>query len=209
MSTQPCPNCEHDLVPGRLTCWYCGTLAYDPNGTRVASLGKRFLAFVLDACVIPFSLMVPLGVAGAILEEAGGEDLAAAMTLFLFLGYLGVQVSFMSRGCTLGKRLLGLRVVHPDGRRATFGTMLGRQILQSFCVFTGFIGLLVFFLDGDRQFFYDRAVGTLVVDIVPQGGQLPMLSPFTQMDMQAMGSRRPVHTAYEAPSRTSRLRSAR
>ena len=87
--------------------------------------------------------------------------------------YLIISISYditlwMLSGQTLGKRVLGLRVMRADGTRLRFGNAVRRQIGYwiSAIFFVGFLWIL---FDNKRQGFHDKLAGTIVTYSWPEG----------------------------------------
>ena len=95
---------------------------------RVAKLASRALAMVLDV-LVQFALL--LGAFFMLMLTVPGEDESLALTLilvFLVLIMVGYPVLFetLSRGRSLGKMAVGLRVVRVDGGPIRFRHALTR-----------------------------------------------------------------------------------
>jgi len=81
-----------------------------------------------------------------------------------FVIYLAVNLYFWSKGKTLGKFVLGMRVYKTDGTPAGFGTMLLREIVGKFIsglVFS--LGYLWIIFDREHQGWHDKIAGTVVL----------------------------------------------
>jgi uncharacterized RDD family membrane protein YckC len=114
-----------------------------------ATRGSRLAAAILDG-LIPGAVAAVLGICGAVAIPALGHDssggLGAAIVFFalfavLIVGWLvvtGVMVYRYSQ--TIGKRIMGIRVVRTDGSRAAFGRILGLRV--GVMMVLGFIPLL-------------------------------------------------------------------
>ena len=127
---------------------------------------SRFLAWLLDLAVI-----VALGSsAGTVLGSLGliDRDLAAALTLWTYfvlsVGY-GLLTEWLWRGQTLGKRLLGLRVMDDRGLKLQFPQILLRNLLRPVDLLPGFylVGGMAMLAGRRAQRLGDRAAGTVVV----------------------------------------------
>lgn len=154
----------------------------------VARLGERFLARLIDimiaqavsVCALVPSLLVIIPVAGP-----GHARMVMFLTLALFfLVYWGYEVFCHRRfGATIGKRMLGLRVVRaagdgqavppPEVAIIVRATVWATPLLASW-------GLVINLLSGvfwltnvcwpiwdrpDRQALHDKAAGTMVVQL--------------------------------------------
>jgi uncharacterized RDD family membrane protein YckC len=141
LSGPPVPN---DFQPGvRL-----GLPADGPGS--VASIGSRVGAFVVDAIVANLLAGLPY---------VFGVHYSADLRGFVILGaFLLVELIFDALyGQTIGKRLLGIRVIRADGDGlGSFPWLLLRAVL---------LGLLVpaVVWDRDRRGLHDKAAGVVVV----------------------------------------------
>lgn len=103
---------------------------------------------------------------GVAFNLSDGSGLVYLLVVLAY--YVGMECMF---GATLGKQLLGLRVVSAHGGPISLGQALGRNLLR---VIDGFpyivpnlIGLVVVASSSKRQRIGDMAVGTLVVRRTP------------------------------------------
>jgi len=119
---------------------------------RVAGLGSRFLAWLVDACVI-LLFLVALAWPASVLEK-GWEGLGSAvflLGLFVLLWGYFLFFEWLWFGQTPGKRLVGIRVIQKDGTGLKFFEAALRNLLR--------------FVDG-LPFFY--AVGFVVAACNPR-----------------------------------------
>ena len=148
-------------------------------------LGKRFLAYLIDALVV--------GVAGLIIFYVLDVSLGfyIILTYAMCVGYASA-LEYSPKRATLGKRALHLRVGDAYGQPVpnnkivirnlikyspTLGILVGGGYLP------GLIGLVLFgyaLLDANRQTVYDKAAGTFVVEEVPgYAPAQPYVAPVT------------------------------
>ena len=145
---------------------------------RVARLGSRAIAFVLDLFVIAltgFVVMAVSAVALLFLLNAGAADLAlqaAITTIDVVIVFVAVPAAIetWTNGRSLGKVAMGLRVVRDDG-----GPIRFRQALVRACGlaiefpglllpgFTWFAAVAVMLLHPSGKRFGDLAAGTIVI----------------------------------------------
>jgi len=106
-----------------------------PSETQeLASLGARLAAALLDNLAIPFVLYIPMILVGApalVLAAFRGQSMpevtaafgiAALVTLALVLAWLVITILWVARyGQTVGKRIIGIRVVRTNGEKAGIG----------------------------------------------------------------------------------------
>ena len=151
----------------------------DPVGAspQPAPLLKRIGAFLIDQ-VLLFGVVIGLTVATGI---DAGEVTDAEANAVLAVSLIGVAlsiayhtVSIARFGRTLGKGLLGLRVVAmPDGRPVAWSYAALRALVPSAAVLLPVVGnlagLAVYLwalFDKRRQGLHDKLAGTLVVPAV-------------------------------------------
>lgn len=138
-----------------------------PRGVAVAGLGKRVLAFVIDALpaaaiggAVPLVWRLNDSPSAVLVSAIAGSVLTAAYGLYQWWAY-GTQ------GAGLGARLTGLRLVGlSDGEPIGWWRYFIRQLVFSALMGTvvGGIALLVFLVIHERrQGWHDLAVGAVVV----------------------------------------------
>lgn len=159
-------------------------------GRRPGELLDRFLARLIDSVllfVVNLVILVPviialLNVDGTTGNGMGGNYASAVITAILstviYLGYYGLMES--SRGQTVGKMAMKLRVVSLSGGNPTFeqaikrNIWLGLPILGLVPIFGGLVGSLVQLVavimiavgiskDPDRRPWTDKFAGTQVI----------------------------------------------
>jgi uncharacterized RDD family membrane protein YckC len=127
---------------------------------------------VLDTLLVfvPLSFVVGWLSGGAYTQEAAGNTTYGMNVTdrpFLLLLALGIAYYIACEtvtGATLGKRMVGIRVVGEDGEPVTFGAAIVRNLVRIvdafFFYFVAFISAL---LSKRRQRLGDRAAHTIVV----------------------------------------------
>lgn len=137
--------CGDCLVPinGRDYCAVCkGEQVMDVrSGTVIgalplASIGRRFAARFVDSLIV-MSTFIIAAVIIAVFESdsKGNEELLGFVILGLFgIGFIALlsyeALMLGSRGATLGKMALKIRVVRPDGAEISKGQAWGRSITR-------------------------------------------------------------------------------
>jgi uncharacterized RDD family membrane protein YckC len=112
---------------------------------RVAKLPSRALAFCLDLAVMLVALALLLLGLYAVTpagDEAQGVAVVVAVMIIVFVGY-PVTVESLTRGRSVGKLALGLRVVREDGGPIRFRHALVRGLaglVVDFGLLSGFTG---------------------------------------------------------------------
>jgi uncharacterized RDD family membrane protein YckC len=146
---------------------------------RYAGFVTRLVAFVIDRFVIGLvMLLIAVSVefvmnAFQINQFLFFEKIPAQVRVVVGFGiYLLLSVSYdigfwLMAGQTLGKRVMGLRIVRTDGERLRLGNALRRVLgyVISGILFLGFLWIL---FDNRRQGFHDKLAGTLVVYSWPE-----------------------------------------
>ena len=138
-----------------------------------AGIALRFVAVLLDAVIV----FIPLGIVVGLLSGGGyvergdgyanaGVDIGGGNALWLLLALgIGYYVACeAATGATLGKRLVGIRVVGEDGEQVTFGAAVVRNLLRVVdALFFYLVGFLFALTSTRGQRLGDRAAHTVVV----------------------------------------------
>ena len=151
-----------------------------------AGFVTRYIAFLLDVLVVAIASLLFITVARVTLDFFGINTLLASaadsrdvagqtvvlsgamrwlLTVaggFLTFGVYSIA-AWLLVGKTVGKALMGVRVLGQDGRRLTFSQALIRALsyyLSGLALFIGFLWVLV---DDRRQAWHDKLARTVVV----------------------------------------------
>lgn len=156
-----------------------------PDGEKVAlaGLGARFGAFLLDGLFgfllvyVPFLLLIDYGDLAAISEVNFGTLVslfgrAAIGALIGLVVWAAITMYLVHRnGQTLGKKLVGIKVVRADGSRATLGRIFWlRNVVIGLITSIPYIGTLMWLVDhllifrASRLCLHDQIADTIVVD---------------------------------------------
>ena len=125
---------------------------------------KRLFAGVLDGIIVSAPLAIIFGV---ITGDWENEDFS---TLFNFL-YM-VIVPILWYGYTVGKRIMGIRIVRVDGKKLGIGTMLLRYLVAAlvYAITLGIGFIVSAFMVGirkDHRSIHDFIAGTYVTSNEP------------------------------------------
>ena len=146
---------------------------------KLASLGKRWLAILIDGIIVAIPTLMLIGVTGisANLETAlsASDDalVSAAISQFqsdiLVLNLLVsalYNVFFMTyfNGQTLGKIMLGLRVVKKNGKRISWLDALLRNVFGYTISGIFLLGYIWAVVDRENQAWHDKLARTIVID---------------------------------------------
>lgn len=163
-------------------------LATSPDSLRGHPAGfvTRYIAFLLDVLVVAFVSFLSVTIArvtldffgiNVLVESVAGARPAATQTViissawpwllavaggFLTFGIYSI-VAWLLVGKTVGKALMGLRVLGQDGRRLTFSQALIRALSYYVSGLALFIGFLWVLVDDRRQAWHDKLARTVVV----------------------------------------------
>jgi len=139
----------------------------------LAGFGQRAVAFFIDITIISLLLSVIVPIAKYLNVNAfrsagygGSEDFFIIVT-FLFANFFFVAYFtwFHSEGGqTLGKRIMGIRLVSQYGNEVGFTRSLFRALgyyISYMVLFAGFIWAI---FDQNRQTWHDKLAGTIVIE---------------------------------------------
>ena len=166
-----CPVCRAESEPGASSCFRCGTAFYEADLNRAvqpAEFFNRAIAFVLD---LIFLTLISTGVAWGFLfflmstdSRVGFFDAILLIILQAFvLNFLYEALTTKLYGGTLGKRLLGLRVVDDSGNDLGWGASVARaflKILLNSPLF--FVNLILVVVRGDKRSVHDLIISSSV-----------------------------------------------
>jgi uncharacterized RDD family membrane protein YckC len=151
---------------------------------RVAKLASRGVAMLLDVLlqgVLLLIIFVVLGFTGYLTDNSLSLTLMLIAFVLVLVGY-PVLFETLSRGRTLGKMALGLRVVRADGGPIRFRHALARGlcgVLVDFWLlgFLGSIAVIVSLVSRDGKRVGDYLAGTVVIrERVPDAGSASLIT---------------------------------
>ena len=133
-----------------------------------AGVSLRFVAVLIDAIILLVLILVLALFTGgwySTTTENGVHAVgvnADSWPLLVFLGYYVVFEAVSGR--TIGKRLVGLRVVDDDGDSISWGQALGRNLVRVVDAFLFyFVAAIFVWSSSRRQRLGDRAANTFVI----------------------------------------------
>lgn len=129
--------------------------------TQYASVGPRFLALLIDGLVIGVFVAVLEGVGAA----TGGSSVATLLGgLGGLIGFLYIVAMEATKGATIGKMAMGLRVVKDDGSPIGWGESLIRNLLRIVDgLFAYLVGAIIIWNNPRRKRLGDMAAHSIVV----------------------------------------------
>ncbi len=140
------------------------------NDTDV--IGARILAQIIDTIIgimLFFGttiLFAFIGAAGSTASESAGAGIAGIGFLISFLVILGYffLLEGLWDGYTVGKKVMGIKVVKEDGGECGLAASIVRNLLRIIdSIFYYAVGFLFMAMSDQRQRLGDRVAGTVVV----------------------------------------------
>ncbi|MEM6529102.1 MAG: RDD family protein [Chloroflexota bacterium] len=149
----------------------------DPAYFDYAGIGQRFLAVLIDGVVLSIIGGVIGGIVGFIMGATSGATTQAeieAMQLNIQLvgNVIGLVINLVYYlyipprwdGRTVGKNVMGIKMVRSDGSVPGAGAMFLREVIGKFIsAIVIFIGYLVAFGDDEKRTWHDRIADTRVI----------------------------------------------
>jgi uncharacterized RDD family membrane protein YckC len=141
---------------------------------RYAGFWIRFVARVIDAVilgVVAMIIRIPLGLVMVGPARTGDISmlpmimgLGGILALVQIAMQVAYEVYFLStRGATLGKQVLGLKVIRNDGSMLSAGQAAGRFFAQWLSAIIFFIGYIMAGFDPEKRALHDRICDTRVI----------------------------------------------
>ncbi len=132
----------------------------------LAELNIRALAFFIDMAMVSLLAFITYGVGLYFLHGAGSDLGDAFFTIYLILFFLASSYFVVLNGytgATIGKMLVGIRIVSNEGRDIGFWQSFVRWIGYYISGIFIFIGFLWSIFDKNSQSWHDKIAGTYVV----------------------------------------------
>ncbi|MBY7141534.1 RDD family protein [Virgibacillus sp. NKC19-3] len=137
---------------------------------KLAGLGSRAGAMIIDQIVLTiFNIVITLFLVFAInadMDLLVTDSAAAIVVILMFLAYWGYffVCEYFFGGRTLGKRLMGLRVIQDNGHSITLLSSLIRNLLRVIDMIPMYLtGMIMIFFHSKHKRLGDLVAGTLVV----------------------------------------------
>jgi uncharacterized RDD family membrane protein YckC len=155
-------------------------------GTQTETLGKRVLAWIIDAiiiAVITFAVTSALGDGSDILGPFIG---GAGILSFAYFIYFEAEY-----GQTLGKKVMNIVVVKEDGSDCDWMASVVRNVARIIDGFAFYlVGVIVIVLTDDNQRLGDIVADTVVVKVAPTTDETPEWSGLVIDDVREEGGDR-------------------
>ena len=174
VATVTCPRCHRTVEPGSLFCFSCGLPLDDVqsylvsrtlnSAGRRAGFWMRLGAWAIDTIILLAVQMIMVGIWPGFSEYFDSNTYLHWVDLLAFiLSVLYYTVGVSVWATTVGKRLLGLYVLRPDGAKAGFGRALGRYFAGILSGLIFGIGYLMIGLRSDKRGLHDLICDTVVM----------------------------------------------
>jgi uncharacterized RDD family membrane protein YckC len=159
---------------------------HPPGSFTLAGWWSRAGAYLVDSLIVTIPALIVLGLLGAGIFAAGGDDSVAALIgafilmviVFMVIAFIYAPVLMMRGGArngqTWGKQLLGIRVIRTDGEPFTFGSAALREVVFKMLavgIASTIIPFIPWFLDyfwplwdDQNRALHDMAASTRVVE---------------------------------------------
>ncbi|TAF67749.1 MAG: RDD family protein [Cytophagales bacterium] len=159
---------------------------------QTADLGIRVLSYFIDLIIcysylfLVYVLMYNLYYTNLLLNSSGLDDIEALTTLFYVITFLltipflfyDFLCEYFLAGQSIGKKLLGLKVVSINGKETPINSYLIRwlfRIIENVFLLYGSIPLIAAAVSSKRQRLGDMVAGTTVVNIKAQNTSLKQI----------------------------------
>ena len=131
---------------------------------QTVGVGKRAVAVIIDSVIMFVIAYVLAMLTGGTTEEGFSMNGAPAFALFFIaIGYYVAMEAMM--GGTLGKKMLGIKIVKQDGSPMDWQASIIRNILRIVDGIFGYlVGAIIIWTSKDKQRLGDKVAHTLVVN---------------------------------------------
>jgi uncharacterized RDD family membrane protein YckC len=169
-STQVCPNCKEDYVQRLREGAPLGTQQWRYGGFWI-----RFAAYFIDYVILQLvNVVLLVGMFAVMAASGGGDESASGPNFVIVLFYLlmfataffyyVVPTGHPKMQGTLGKRIVGLRVIRENGENVGYGLAFGRMLAYGFLTgITLGIGLIMAAFDKEKRALHDHVCRTRVI----------------------------------------------
>ena len=150
----------------------------DQQNGQLAGLGARLGAAIIDGVILGFVTLVPVilffGGWGAYVEKVatGGYIVKVVLAVLGLCVYTVVNGAFLAKnGQTIGKKLVGIKIVRTDGSKPSVGYIVLRrqgpisafQLIPFAGMILGLVDILLIFRE-TRQCLHDNIADTRVIN---------------------------------------------
>jgi len=149
-----------------------------PEGPELASLGIRLLGAIIDGLILVVLIVPLLFATGYVSNMMSGIQPGfldnLKISLMSFVVFLLVQGYFLNAsGQTIGKKILGTKIVTMDNQKPEFVKLILLRYLSIQAIsqipilgtIFGFVNVIFIFFGDQRQCLHDKFAGTKVIVI--------------------------------------------
>lgn len=130
---------------------------------QTIGVGKRAVAVIIDA-IIMFVVAYVLAMFTGSTTEDGFQMNGGPAFLLFFISFAYYIVLEATMGGTLGKKILGIKIVKQDGTPMDWQASIIRNVMRIIDgLFVYLVGAIVIWTSKDRQRLGDKVAHTLVV----------------------------------------------
>lgn len=140
-----------------------------------ATVLQRVVAFLIDLCVMFFGSLIVGMIVGYLAIRSGTGALVVMLILNIPIMMYPLLMEVFNHGQSLGKKLMGIKVVNLDGSTPAISSYLLRWILLLVDM-TAFIGLTCIVFTRNSQRLGDLAAGTTVVSLTRDSQNSPLIN---------------------------------
>lgn len=137
------------------------------QGVQLASFRARALAFLIDGLIVS-ALLVVLGLWPSIVSFSPGQSIALTLEFGSLVSFVVAVLYFgfttyLGKGATFGKRVLGIRVVSLVHSHLSLWHCIERALGYAASALEAGFGFLQYYKHPNRQTVHDRIAETIVV----------------------------------------------
>lgn len=138
-----------------------------PQSTQYAGFGVRLVAHLIDGFIISLVTNVIYWIIGTDFDKDVMEIVYSPGGFIAFLITIGYFVYFESsdKQATIGKSVMGLKVVRQDGQKMQVSDAIIRYLSKILSAVIFMIGFLMVIFDDQKRALHDRIAKTYVVKV--------------------------------------------
>jgi uncharacterized RDD family membrane protein YckC len=162
---------------------------------KYAGFWRRFIAYMIDGCIISVILIVLAFIAGVaffagtisggggmLMSDFENPEKMASFAMWFWVVSSLINIAYFTyfygtTGRTPGKMLLGLQVVSTEGKPISFGIAFLRSVGYMISSLVFCLGFIWIGLDRKKQGWHDKIAGTVVIirnpEIQSEGLSIP------------------------------------
>lgn len=177
-SSNFCQSCGEVTLDKQEMCMHCGNMLITITAQTYAGFWHRFSAFIIDSVIITIPIFI-VGFSIGFLAEmsfiTGAYDYNDRIALFVDIAYvLNLFIAILiyllyfaishssSWQASIGKKLVGLKVIDYNGQRISFWRSLGRTV-ATYLSGILYIGYIIAGLTKKKQALHDFIAKTYVI----------------------------------------------